>query len=150
MDLPDFTPYTVQDLEDLIAAASRAMRDKKTVLSAAEKIDAIIAEVRQAKGFKDGDPWVQPTGAQDSYPAGAKVTHLGKVWLNTKPANLGAPGAAGWREFNEVVGLRPWKQPTNSENVYNIGDKVLYIGKTWQSTTAANVWEPGLEGWIQL
>ena len=150
MDLPDFTPYTVQDLEDLISAASVAMRAKRTILTAAEKIDEILTEVKQAQGFHDGDVWKQPTGAHDSYPAGAKVTYLGKVWLNTTPANVWVPGVSGWREFSEPGAVKPWKQPTGSHDVYNIGDKVLYTGKTWESTTAANVWAPGVYGWNQL
>lgn len=42
--------------------------------------------------------WVQPTGAHDSYPAGAKVLHGSKVWLNNTPDNVWEPGIYGWIE----------------------------------------------------
>ena len=43
--------------------------------------------------------WVQPTGAHDAYPAGAVVTHNGKVWLNTHGnGNVWEPGVFGWAE----------------------------------------------------
>lgn len=46
-----------------------------------------------------GEPpaWVQPTGAHDSYQAGARVTHNGQVWTNTHgDGNIWEPGAYGW------------------------------------------------------
>ena len=39
-----------------------------------------------------------------------------------------------------------WEQP-ESTNPYSKGDKVTHNGKTWQSTTDGNVWEPGVYGW---
>lgn len=30
------------------------------------------------------------------------------------------------------------------------GDKVTHNGKTWQSTTDNNVWEPGVYGWEEV
>lgn len=30
------------------------------------------------------------------------------------------------------------------------GDKVMHNGKTWQSTTDNNVWEPGVYGWEEV
>ena len=43
--------------------------------------------------------WVQPTGAQDAYPAGARVSYQGKHWVNTYgDGNIWAPGDYGWEE----------------------------------------------------
>ena len=42
-----------------------------------------------------------------------------------------------------------WEQP-NSTNAYQIGDKVTYNGKTWESTIANNVWAPDVYGWIEI
>lgn len=39
-----------------------------------------------------------------------------------------------------------WVQP-DSTNPYMSGDKVTYSGKTWISTIANNVWQPGVYGW---
>lgn len=54
-----------------------------------------------------GDPgdewpeWVQPTGAQDAYAMGAKVSHNGAHWESTCDANVWEPGVYGWDEVTE-------------------------------------------------
>ena len=49
-----------------------------------------------------------------------------------------------------IVEIPDWKQPIGSEDAYNIGDKVKYNGKTWESTVDANVWAPGVYGWNEI
>lgn len=44
--------------------------------------------------------------------------------------------------------IAEWVQPTGAQDDYNLGDKVTHNGNTWESTTANNVWEPGVYGWI--
>jgi hypothetical protein len=44
-------------------------------------------------------PWSQPLGAHDAYPAGAKVTHNDKRWINSHgDGNIWEPGVFGWGE----------------------------------------------------
>lgn len=42
--------------------------------------------------------WRQPTGAQDAYAAGAKVSHNEKHWISTLGGNVWEPGVYGWEE----------------------------------------------------
>lgn len=42
--------------------------------------------------------WIQPTGAQDAYNTGDKVTHNGKHWVSAIDANVWEPGLYGWDE----------------------------------------------------
>lgn len=42
--------------------------------------------------------WVQPTGAQDAYMAGDKVSHNGKHWISAVDNNVWEPGVYGWTE----------------------------------------------------
>lgn len=42
--------------------------------------------------------WVQPTGAQDAYRIGDKVSHNDKHWVNTFDYNVYEPGVFGWDE----------------------------------------------------
>ena len=35
-----------------------------------------------------------------------------------------------------------WVQPTGAQDAYNIGDKVLFNGNTYESIIDANVWSP--------
>ena len=49
--------------------------------------------------------WVQPTGAHDAYPLGAKVTFNGRVYESKIPANVWSPTAypAGWTDLGPAV-----------------------------------------------
>ena len=42
--------------------------------------------------------WIQPTGAQDAYSKGDKVSHNEKHWISTVDANVWEPGVYGWDE----------------------------------------------------
>lgn len=51
-------------------------------------------------------------------------------------------------EPGEPSGPQPWVQPQGAHNAYQIGDRVTHNGQLWESTLNANVWEPGVAGWI--
>ena len=42
--------------------------------------------------------WIQPVGATDAYPKGAKVSHNGKHWVSDVDNNTWEPGVYGWTE----------------------------------------------------
>lgn len=48
----------------------------------------------------DVEEWIQPTGAADAYPKGAKVTHNSKTWISDVDDNVWEPGVYGWSEVN--------------------------------------------------
>lgn len=43
----------------------------------------------------------------------------------------------------------PWRQPQGAHDAYPLGAHVSHNGKQWESTVAANVWEPGVSGWSE-
>lgn len=43
-----------------------------------------------------------------------------------------------------------WVQPTGGHDAYNTGDRVRHNDLNWESTIDANVWEPGVYGWITI
>lgn len=43
--------------------------------------------------------WVQPTGAQDAYNTGDRVSHNGSHWESTIDGNVWEPGVTGWVEL---------------------------------------------------
>ena len=49
-------------------------------------------------------PWVQPTGAQDAYNTGDKVTYTGNIWESTVDANVFAPGVVPgqWTDLGPI------------------------------------------------
>jgi hypothetical protein len=46
-----------------------------------------------------------------------------------------------------TVEFPDWSQPVGAHDAYQEGDKVSYNGAHWISTTANNVWSPGVYGW---
>lgn len=45
-----------------------------------------------------------------------------------------------------------WVQPTGAHDAYNTGDRVMFNGDVWESTTDANVWAPDVypDGWRKV
>lgn len=58
------------------------------------------------------------------------------LWARVLPGQDGNEPSAGYAE---------WAQP-GSTNPYSKGDRVTHGGKTWESTSDGNVWEPGTTG----
>lgn len=44
--------------------------------------------------------WKQPTGAQDAYAKGSKVSHNEQHWISDVDNNVWMPGVYGWTEVN--------------------------------------------------
>lgn len=45
--------------------------------------------------------WIQPTGVQDAYATGDKVTHHNTHWISIVDNNVWEPGVYGWEEVIE-------------------------------------------------
>lgn len=41
-----------------------------------------------------------------------------------------------------------WVQPIGGSDAYALGALVAFQGQVWRSTIAANVWQPGVFGWV--
>lgn len=121
---------------------------RKTLDSAPGLQDDLNESVLAAQGIADGDPWRQPTGGHDAYPTGITVTHDGATWENLTPANVWEPGVSGWRQLGGGGEPAPWVQPTGAHDAYALGAVVTHDGQTWTSTIPANVWAPGVYGWV--
>lgn len=99
--------------------------------------------------------WAQPTGAQDAYQFGQKVSHNGSNWISQRRANVWEPGTfdAGWQEQVEVDPQWPlWEKPIpglGSRPAYSQGAQVTHNGRKWVSERNNNVTEPGVSGWEQ-
>jgi hypothetical protein len=97
--------------------------------------------------------WSQPTGAQDAYAFGQKVSHNGANWISQRRANVWEPGTfdAGWQEQIEEEPEWPlWQQPIpglTGREPYSQGAQVTHLGEQYVSLQDANVWEPGVFGW---
>lgn len=99
--------------------------------------------------------WIQPTGAHDAYALDAVVNHNASTWKSLVAANVWEPGVANWRKYavvppSGVPVLPDWIQPTGAQDAYALGAQVRHNNKNWQSTLSANVWEPGVFGWVEI
>ena len=119
--------------------------------------DPVTAKALYKRYYEpDDDPWewIQPLGAHDAYPLGAKVLHNGDVWQSTIDANVWEPGVTGWTNLTNTTPTEyaAWVQPTGAHDAYNIGDKVTFEGHLWESLINANVWSPTVypAGWRDL
>ena len=59
-----------------------------------DKTPALWTEV----SLDEWPEWKQPTGAQDAYNRGDKVSHNEKHWISDVDANVWEPGVYGWEE----------------------------------------------------
>ncbi len=64
-----------------------------------DKVPALWTSARKTAG-QAPDEWKQPTGAQDAYSKGDRVTFQGAVWESVIDANVWSPTGypAGWKK----------------------------------------------------
>lgn len=103
-------------------------------------------------------PYFPRWATETEYTVGSKVTygegdgvvyrclqaHTSQgVWTPTAAPSL-------WAKVLTSAGeVLPWEQPS-STNPYMKGDRVLWDGKTWESTEDYNVYMPGVFGWSEV
>ena len=73
------------------------------------------------------------------------------VQAHTSQASWTPEAAASlWTRIADPAQEWPeWIQPTGAHNAYAKGAKVSHNGKHWISDVDANVWEPGVYGWME-
>ena len=138
-------PWTAEEL----AAREQADAERVRYETHEAILDATAALMTDA--HTDGQPWVQPTAAHDSYQLGITVTHGGKTWATVTPAHVWQPGVSGWREL-VAQGYPAWAQPTGAQDSYKKGDRVSFDGSDYESLIDGNVWSPTgyPAGWLKL
>ena len=115
--------------------------------------------------------WAQPSGAHDAYNVGDIVNYNGKLYKSTINGNVWSPDVypAGWTVYEsatepeepkpdpepdpeEPTTYPEWVQPTGAHDAYNVGDRVTYNGKVYESTMNGNVWAPDAypAGWKEV
>ena len=92
--------------------------------------------------------WTDPTfWFLDPIMLGDQRTHGGKLWESLVDYNVWTP-PVNWREI-VGEGYPAWVQPTGAQDAYPLGARVTHNGQDWENTgSAANVWEPGVFGWV--
>nr|DAO70035.1 MAG TPA: Chitin oligosaccharide deacetylase [Bacteriophage sp.] len=132
-------PTVAEAVQEQVEVLARVLTSESDDGSLARKLIA-------AQGIEEGDEWVQPTHALNTYPKGWRTVRGGVRWESTVDHNVWEPGVSGWRIVVEDE-IPPWQQSSGAHEVfYNAGDRVAHHGKTWTSLVDNNVWEPGAMG----
>ncbi len=95
------------------------------------------------------DPAEAVNWYQNPIMTGDRRTHAGKEWESLVDYNVWTPPVA-WREI-VAEGYPAWVQPTGAHDAYPLGFRVTHNAQNWENTgSAANVWEPGVFGWVVI
>lgn len=151
-------------MEQLRAARNRELREtdylllsdapileaeKTEVLAYRQSLRDLTASVATAPDYQVGHVYV--AGNTFIYNGGAYVVITGHTsQLDWEPSNL----PAIYRYLGQAELLREessvpvWIQPLGAHDAYQIGDRVMHNDVLYESTSADNVWEPGVFGWV--
>jgi hypothetical protein len=150
---------SIRHREDSVRGQRAQKKAQETAVSVAS-----IAFVALAEGGQIDDVTATEhpdTFAEWAYPIEYKVGNIrrdplnGRLYkVNDGQAHTSQEGwnpsltPALWRIVGDPAEEWPeWSAPLGAHDAYNEGDKVTHGGKHWISTTANNVWEPGIYGW---
>ena len=118
-------------------------------LTRKQQIVDLLAELNPADPDKNGQPWVQPTGAHDAYPLESTVVHEGHLWESDHPFNVWEPGTGDlWIDRGEAG--TPDPLPLEEYPVWEpwievkVGDPYVHDGILYTAIQAHKT-EPGWE-----
>lgn len=141
--MTDLTKLTDADLASLHRAVLTQIAHRASLATMEADAAATNERYLRATGREPGQPWEQPSGAHNAYPAGWEVTHDNKTWQSLTPANVWEPGISGWREaVDESSGPPEWIRPTGAHDAYQTGDRVTFEGSVYESVIDSNTWSP--------
>ena len=89
------TAYTV---DERIRYNSTLYRCVQAHTSQADWTPDVTPALWTVVSLEEWPEWVQPTGAQDAYAKGDKVSHNDKHWISDTDGNVWEPGVYGWTE----------------------------------------------------
>lgn len=154
----DLTDYDDEALADLRIQVLTELERRQTIATAETQAEQIATRYAQAIGRRDGDQWVQPSGAHDSIPPGAIVTHEGQAYRNDhgglNPWPPGTPNSGWtpvWADGDDWTTTPPAGEDGApaawmSGVAYQPGDTVTHDGAEWEcilAHTSHDGWKPG-------
>lgn len=146
------TPQTEPGYDQIVDAVKRMLSSQTAELSDEDALSVAALFPTWASKLEHIDP---ETGEEIK----ATPVEVGeRLWFNEKLWTVINPHTPqeSWRPdvspslFVEVsIEEWPeWVQPKGSTDAYAKGDKVTHGGQHWVSDVDANVWEPGVFGWV--
>lgn len=77
------------------------------------------------------------------------LVYDGNRWRNHSDELFSTAATAAANIPDAGQDIPQWAQPEGAHDAYAKDAEVLYGGLVWVSTVDANVWEPGVYGWLQ-
>lgn len=139
----DYTTMTDEELAIAAQEINAEVERRRVMAVIPAQMEELNKQVLNAIGVLAGDAWRAPTGAHDAYPKDWVVSHEGKLWESLVTGNVWEPGVSAWRERAAAPAPAPeWIAPTGAHDAYNVGDKVMFDGMTYESLLDGNTWSP--------
>ena len=142
MDLTTKTPAELAQLSEEIKAELLRRQNAPVVDREIGKVLERARENGVTYKPEQGEQWVQPTTAADSYLAGDIVEHDGATWESTLNGNVWEPGVSGWRRKRKDGKPTAFQQPTGAHDAHRQGEKITHNGTVYTSVIDFNIWSP--------
>ena len=98
---PVWKTNTAYSVDERIRYGQTLYRCVQSHTSQADWTPDITPNLWTEVSIEEWPEWVQPTGAQDAYRIGDKVSHNGKHWICNSDYNIYEPGVFGWDEVTD-------------------------------------------------
>lgn len=91
-----------------------------------------------------------------AYVANEVVQHNGTLYQVLAPGHTSQAdwppdvAAALFKRYSAPGEVAAFRQPLGAHDAYPVGARVTHGGKTWVNELAANVWQPGVQGWKEV
>ena len=161
-DIQRYKLYTEEQLREQATAKAEAERKHNLNIQTMSLMSRMIAPMSLEMTDEEVQEFslVMPEFvAGNEYENKAVINYKGNLYraIQAVPASVTqiyTPDQANtyWKRIGNPneEGIYPWSQPYGATDCYQIGDKVTYNGKTYESTIANNVWAPDVYGWKEV
>ena len=93
---PEWQENVTYEIEERLSYSNKLYRCVQSHTSQENWTPDLTPALWTMVSVEEWPEWVQPTGAQDAYMAGDKVTHNELHWISTVDYNTWEPGIYGW------------------------------------------------------
>ena len=161
-DIQRYKLYTEEQLREQAMAKAEAERKHNLNIQTMSLMSRMIAPMSLEMTDEEVQEFslVMPEFvAGNEYENKAVINYKGNLYraIQAVPASVTqtyTPDQANtyWKRIGNPneEGVYPWSQPYGATDCYQIGDKVTYNGKTYESIIANNVWAPDVYGWKEV
>lgn len=144
-------PQTEPDMEQMIDAVKKMLSSSTEELSDEDALNVAALFPTWVSKLPEDPLNPSPT---DTLPIGYRLWYDGKLYKVVQahvPQRTWTPDHTPALYVEISIEEWPeWVQPLGSTDAYPLGAHVSHNSKHWESTIPANVYEPGVYGWVEV